>query len=96
MNEEFVNSLRIEKEVLEALDIDILIAGECDEQWSFVQKKKNKQLLLDGKTVGFKDFEILELIGEGSFGQVFKVKKKDNGQILALKVMKKQYLISNH
>ena len=44
----------------------------------------------------FKDFEVLDIIGEGSFGRVFKVKKRDNGQILALKVMKKQYLISNH
>lgn len=25
----------------------------------------------------FKDFEILELIGEGSFGRVFRVKLKD-------------------
>ena len=31
-------------------------------------QKKKLPLLLDGKTVGFKDFEILELIGEGSFG----------------------------
>lgn len=44
----------------------------------------------------FKDFEILEMIGEGSFGRVFKVKKRDSGQILAMKAMKKQYLISNN
>ena len=53
-------------------------------------------MLLDGKLANFSDFEILELIGEGSFGRVYKCKKKDNGQVLALKVMKKQYLISNH
>ena len=58
--------------------------------------KKKAQMILDGKLVSFKDFEILEVIGEGSFGRVFKARKKDNGQILALKVMKKQYLISNH
>ena len=46
-------------------------------------------MLLDGKLVNFKDFEILESIGEGSFGRVFKCKKKSNGQLLALKVMKK-------
>jgi len=51
---------------------------------------------MDGKNVCFNDFDILESIGEGSFGRVFKCKKKDNEQILALKVMKKQYLISNH
>ena len=58
--------------------------------------KWRQQMLLDGKLVMFKDFDILELIGEGSFGRVFKCRKRDNGLILALKVMKKQYLISNH
>ena len=46
-------------------------------------------MLLDGELVKFKDFDILEIIGEGSFGRVFKCKKKNNGQLLALKVMKK-------
>ena len=46
--------------------------------------------------VQFKDFEILKVIGEGSFGRVYKGKKKDTGQIIALKVMKKQYLINNN
>lgn len=55
-----------------------------------------KVIQLDGKLVSFKDFEVIELIGEGSFGRVFKVKKKDNENIFALKVMRKQYLISNH
>ena len=53
-------------------------------------------MILDGKLVCFKDFDFLEVIGEGSFGRVFKCKKRDNGQIYAMKVMKKQYLISNH
>ena len=45
----------------------------------------------------FKDFEILELIGEGSFGRVFKVKHKDSGgQVMAMKAMKKSQLIQNH
>jgi hypothetical protein len=36
-------------------------------------------MLLDGELVKFKDFDILETIGEGSFGRVFKCKKKNNG-----------------
>jgi len=39
--------------------------------------------------VQFSDFEILAIIGEGSFGRVFKGRKKDSGEIFALKVMKK-------
>ena len=58
--------------------------------------KKKSSFKFDGKLVSFKDFEIQELIGEGSFGRVFRAKHKTNGQVLALKVMKKQYLISNH
>ena len=58
--------------------------------------KKKQKMVLDGKLAMFKDFDVLEVIGEGSFGRVYKCKKRDSGQILALKVMKKQYLISNH
>ena len=45
---------------------------------SIKENKKKKQIVMDGKLVCFKDFEILESIGEGSFGRVFKCKKKDN------------------
>jgi len=36
------------------------------------------------------DFEILGLIGEGSFGRVFHVVKKEDGNEYALKVMNKK------
>ena len=36
------------------------------------------------------------MIGQGSFGRVFKGRKKDDGQVFALKVMKKQQLINNN
>lgn len=46
-------------------------------------------MLLDGKLVKFADFDILDTLGEGSFGRVFMCQKRDNGQRFALKVMKK-------
>ncbi len=41
------------------------------------------------KKVQFKDFDIIELIGKGSFDKVHKGQRKDIGEILALKAMKK-------
>jgi hypothetical protein len=38
------------------------------------KSKKKHSFKYDGKLVCFKDFEIQELIGEGSFGRVFKAK----------------------
>ena len=43
--------------------------------------------------VNYNSFEILELIGGGSFGKVFKVKLKGTNQIFAMKVLNKGYLI---
>jgi serine/threonine protein kinase len=43
--------------------------------------------------VKFADFEVIELIGEGSFGKVFRVKKRDTGKKYAMKSMKKSLLI---
>lgn len=40
--------------------------------------------------VGLPDFELLKVIGKGSFGKVFQVKKKDTGKIYALKVLQKK------
>lgn len=37
----------------------------------------------------FKDFDIVEMIGEGSFGRVFRVRLKETGVSMAMKAMKK-------
>lgn len=46
--------------------------------------------------VKFADFEVIELIGEGSFGKVFRVKKRDTGKYYAMKTMKKSLLIQQN
>ena len=49
---------------------------------------------INTKTViNFNSFEILELIGGGSFGKIFKVKQKNTSKIYAMKVLNKSYLI---
>jgi serum/glucocorticoid-regulated kinase 2 len=39
------------------------------------------------------DFQLLKVVGKGSFGKVMQVKKKDTGAIYAMKVLKKDHLI---
>ena len=46
--------------------------------------------------INFKSFEILELIGSGSFGKVFKVKLKSTNEIFAMKVLNKSYLLKKN
>ena len=52
---------------------------------------KEKTSIIEDK-INFKSFEILELIGSGSFGKVFKVKLKSTNEIFAMKVLNKSYL----
>ena len=39
------------------------------------------------------DFEMLCLVGQGAFGKVFQVRKKDSGSVYAMKVMRKETII---
>ena len=45
------------------------------------------------KQVGPNDFQILKLIGKGTFGQVYQVRKKDTQRIYAMKVLSKKVII---
>lgn len=45
------------------------------------------------KAFGPDDFEILKLIGKGTFGQVFQVRKKDTKRIYAMKVLSKKVIV---
>lgn len=40
------------------------------------------------------DFELLKVVGKGSFGKVMQVRKKDTGEIFAMKVLKKEQLVA--
>ena len=39
-------------------------------------------------------FELLKLIGKGGYSQVFMARKKDSGQLYAIKIMDKKHLLS--
>lgn len=46
------------------------------------------------KPVSIDDFELLKVLGKGSYGKVMQVKKKDTQKIYALKAIRKSYIIA--
>lgn len=49
---------------------------------------------LQTSSLSVDDFDLLKVIGKGSFGKVMQVRKKDNQKIYAMKVLKKEQLIA--
>jgi serine/threonine protein kinase len=48
--------------------------------------------LINPEALKLTDFHIVTMVGKGSFGQVFQVRKKDTNQVFALKVLDKSHL----
>jgi len=48
------------------------------------------------KKINVSDFDLLHVIGKGSFGKVLQVRKKDNGKIYAMKVLNKKNILDNN
>jgi len=42
-----------------------------------------------GKKISLDDFKLLKVIGRGSFGKVYLVRKKDSGLPYAMKILRK-------
>eukprot|EP01090_Pellita_catalonica_P009231 TRINITY_DN2028_c0_g1_i6.p1 TRINITY_DN2028_c0_g1~~TRINITY_DN2028_c0_g1_i6.p1 ORF type:complete len:402 (+),score=54.88 TRINITY_DN2028_c0_g1_i6:970-2175(+) len=58
-----------------------------------VAKSNGTKHSAQGKKITVDDFIPLKVIGRGSFGKVLQVKKKDNGNIYAMKVLNKATII---
>ncbi|CAI2381728.1 unnamed protein product [Moneuplotes crassus] len=71
-------------------------ARECSSPDSRTPIKKLETSTLDEDLdIGYKSFKILDILGQGTFGKVFKVEKIDDGKIYAMKVLKKSVLARN-
>ncbi|KAF8633677.1 hypothetical protein AX15_001288 [Amanita polypyramis BW_CC] len=66
---------------------DESITGEMRVQITFEQYKVKRALTP-------RDFEFLKLIGRGTFGKVFQVRKKDTKRIYAMKVLSKREIVA--
>jgi serine/threonine protein kinase len=63
------------------------VTGEIRIQITFEQYKSKRSLTP-------RDFEFLKLIGRGTFGRVFQVRKRDTKRIFAMKVLSKKEIIA--
>lgn len=68
-------------------------AVAADENESVIGTKQTVFAKGPGQKVSKEDFDLLKVIGKGSFGKVMLVKKKDDGQIYAMKVLRKDAII---
>jgi serine/threonine protein kinase SCH9 len=66
-------------------DTESNITGEIYVEVTFQRTEK--------KHYGPEDFQILKLIGKGTFGQVYQVRKKDTKRIYAMKVLQKKVIV---
>lgn len=64
---------------------------------STVLVDKPSAKLLDDESLGYGSFQLLDILGQGTFGKVFKVRRKDQaGPEFAMKVLKKAFLVKNN
>jgi len=57
---------------------------------------KTEKKLKEEEKVGVTDFELLNLVGKGSFGKVIQVRKIDTGEIFAMKVLSKRHIVEHN
>ncbi|XDT45391.1 C2 domain profile [Nakaseomyces glabratus] len=73
---------------LQSRVMDEKITGEILVKWHYTLTKK--------RHYGPQDFEVLRLLGKGTFGQVYQVKKKDTKRIYAMKVLSKKVIVKKN
>lgn len=62
------------------------VTGYLQIKWEYTHEDSKK-------LYGPDSFEVLRLLGKGTFGQVYQVKKKDNGRIYAMKILSKKLIV---
>ena len=69
--------------------------GEEEYLYSQAVNAEDNYLRFRRQRLGAQDFETVQIIGKGAFGTVRLVRRKDTGQLFALKEMNKQVMIEN-
>jgi len=73
----------------------LLSADNDDDRkaWLEALNEARDQLNSKSEKVSVNDFDLLTLVGKGSFGKVMQVRKKDTGKIYAMKVLDKKHIL---
>ena len=73
---------------LQSRVLDETVSGEILVKWHYRATKK--------RHYGPQDFEVLRLLGKGTFGQVYQVRKKDSRRVYAMKVLSKKLIVKKN
>lgn len=94
-DETFLGMLRqpIPHDREDLVDLKATLTGDGEEacgtlhvQIAYNKPEKNKK-------IGVDDFDLLTVIGKGSFGKVMQVRKKDTNRIYAMKIIRKAHIV---
>lgn len=92
--------MQTREDVLKRKQALAAVAHESDKEETQAQKDekadKVTQLMENTEKVRLDDFELLKVLGRGSFGKVMQVKKKTTGKIFAMKILKKRAIIARN
>jgi len=73
-----------------------LLETANDEEETDGNETEFQQYSQDVETIGLDSFEMLKVIGRGSFGKVMQVRKKGENTIFAMKILKKKAIIARN
>ena len=83
-------------EIVTAARVYCLATDTPEERTEWVKALIEEKEIVSKAKVTVADFDLLNLIGKGSFGKVMQVRKKDTGQIYAMKVLDKKHILDHN
>lgn len=74
------------------VDLNPVKNNDDEDKKEDFQQENNPKAKTSKQKVGLEDFEIIGSLGNGSFGEVTLVKKKESDQMYAMKAINKNFL----